>query len=75
MCVCVCVLWLAPCDTGGVVPRAGIDGRKGKTTGSSIGTPDLKMRALALVGNGAKHIWWFVSTFHVATQRQLLCYM
>lgn len=41
------------------MPRAGIDGRKGRKTGSSIGTSDLMMRALTLVGNGAKHIWWF----------------
>lgn len=41
------------------MPRAGIDGRKANKPGSSIGTPDLMMRALTLVGNGAKHIWWF----------------
>ena len=44
---------------GGVVPRAGTDGRKANKTGSSVGTDDLMMRALTLVGNGAKHIWWF----------------
>ena len=44
---------------GAIVPRAGTDGRKGNETGSSVGTPDLLMRALTLVGNGAKHIWWF----------------
>ena len=44
---------------GAIVPRAGTDGRKGNKTGASVGTPDLMMRALTLVGNGAKHIWWF----------------
>lgn len=51
---------------GAIVPRAGTDGRKAAKTGSSVGTPDLMMRALTLVGNGAKHIWWFVSVFAVA---------
>lgn len=44
---------------GAIVPRAGTDGRKANKTGSSVGTPDLLMRALTLVGNGAKHLWWF----------------
>eukprot|EP01050_Picozoa_sp_SAG11_P014256 SAG11_NODE_1737_length_4343_cov_2.762488_2_plen_219_part_00 len=44
---------------GAIVPRAGTDGRKANKTGSSVGTSDLMMRALTLVGNGAKHIWWF----------------
>jgi hypothetical protein len=49
-----------PVEFGGaIVPRAGTDGRKGVNTGASVGTPDLMMRALTLVGNGAKHIWYF----------------
>ena len=49
-----------PVEFGGaIVPRAGRDGRKAGKTGASVGTPDLMMRALTLVGNGAKHIWYF----------------
>lgn len=67
-----CGARLGPADAaeiefgGSLVPRAGTDGKKVHSPGSLVGTPGLLMRALALVGNGAKHLGWQVTRCCVA---------